>query len=230
MTDKNTNKIKRTFIKDQAYNILHDQIIEGNLKPYTQLKIADLSKELGISRTPIREAILRLENEDLVISKANQWTMVAPIRVDRLKDIYQLVYELERFALKNNFSKVDDEFINMLEKINEEIKNQHMKENIMTVIELDDEFHDLIISLSENREIKPIIDRLKKRLKRFEIGFYRVKDSHKPPSTYDEHLVLIECLKNRDLDKSLAALKENWTTTISDKSVEKISELLNVEN
>lgn len=230
MTDKNTNKIKRTFIKDQAYNILHDQIIEGNLKPYTQLKIADLSKELGISRTPIREAILRLENEDLVISKANQWTMVAPIRVDRLKDIYQLVYELEGFALKNNFSKVDDEFINMLEKINEEIKNQHMKENIMTVIELDDEFHDLIISLSENREIKPIIDRLKKRLKRFEIGFYRVKDSHKPPSTYDEHLVLIECLKNRDLDKSLAALKENWTTTISDKSVEKISELLNVEN
>lgn len=230
MTDKNTNKIKRTFIKDQAYNILHDQIIEGNLKPYTQLKIADLSKELGISRTPIREAILRLENEDLVISKANQWTMVAPIRVDRLKDIYQLVYELESFALKNNFSKVDDEFINMLEKINEEIKNQHMKENIMTVIELDDEFHDLIISLSENREIKPIIDRLKKRLKRFEIGFYRVKDSHKPPSTYDEHLVLIECLKNRDLDKSLAALKENWTTTISDKSVEKISELLNVEN
>lgn len=230
MTDKNTNKIKRTFIKDQAYNILHDQIIEGNLKPYTQLKIAELSKELGISRTPIREAILRLENEDLVISKANQWTMVAPIRVDRLKDIYQLVYELEGFALKNNFSKVDDEFINMLEKINEEIKNQHMKENIMTVIELDDEFHDLIISLSENREIKPIIDRLKKRLKRFEIGFYRVKDSHKPPSTYDEHLVLIECLKNRDLDKSLAALKENWTTTISDKSVEKISELLNVEN
>lgn len=230
MTDKNTNKIKRTFIKDQAYNILHDQIIEGNLKPYTQLKIADLSKELGISRTPIREAILRLENEDLVISKANQWTMVAPIRVDRLKDIYQLVYELESFALKNNFSKVDDEFINMLEKINEEIKNQHMKKNIMTVIELDDEFHDLIISLSENREIKPIIDRLKKRLKRFEIGFYRVKDSHKPPSTYDEHLVLIECLKNRDLDKSLAALKENWTTTISDKSVEKISELLNVEN
>lgn len=230
MTNKDTTKIKRTFVKDQAYKILHDQIIGGNLKPYTQLKIADISKELGISRTPIREAILRLENEDLVISKANQWTMVAPIKVDRIKDIYQLVYELESFALKDNFSKIDDDFIDKLEKINQEINNQHMKGNIMTVIELDDEFHDLIISLSPNKEIYPIIRRLKKRLKRFEIGFYRVKDSHKPPSTYDEHLVLIECLKNRDLEKSLDALKDNWTTTISDESIDKISKLLNIEN
>lgn len=230
MTNNKNNKIKRTFVKDQAYNILHEQIINGNLKPYTQLKIADLSEELGISRTPIREAILRLENEDLVISKANQWTMVAPIKVERLKDIYHLVYELESFALRENFSKIDDKFIEKLEAINEEIKIQHMKENIMTVIELDDDFHDLIISLSSNKEIKPIIDRLKKRIKRFEIAFYRVKDFQKPPSTYDEHLLLIDCLRKRDLEKSLAALKENWTTTISDKSIEKISKLLNVEN
>ena len=57
-----------------------------------------------------------------------------------------------------------------------------------------------------------------------------VKDFQKPPSTYDEHLLLIDCLRKRDLEKSLAALKENWTTTISDKSIEKISKLLNVEN
>ena len=73
MTKKDSNKIKRTFVKDEAYNIIHDQIIEGKLAPYTQLKISELSKELGISRTPVREAILKLENEDLVISKANQW-------------------------------------------------------------------------------------------------------------------------------------------------------------
>ena len=229
MTIQKANKIKRTFVKDEAYNILHDKIISGELTPYTQLKISELSKELGISRTPVREAILRLENEDLVISKANQWTMVAPIKVERLKDIYPLVLELESYALRENFDQITDEFIDELEKINKQIRMEHMNENIMRVIELDDEFHDLIVGLSPNKEIKPIIDRLKKRIKRFEIGFYQAKDSHKAPSTYDEHLILIDSLKKRDLDKSLDALKQNWTTTITDESIEKISKLLNVE-
>ena len=229
MTTQNANKIKRTFVKDEAYNILHDKIITGELTPYTQLKISELSKELGISRTPVREAILRLENEDLVISKANQWTMVAPIKVERLKDIYPLVLELESYALRENFNQITDEFIDELEKINKQIKMEHMNENITRVIELDDEFHDLIVGLSPNKEIKPIIDRLKKRIKRFEIGFYQAKDVHKAPSTYDEHLILIESLRKRDLDKSLDALRQNWTTTITDESIEKISKLLNVE-
>lgn len=229
MTTQKANKIKRTFVKDEAYNILHDKIISGELSPYTQLKISELSKELGISRTPVREAILKLENEDLVISKANQWTMVAPIKVERLRDIYPLVLELESYALRENFDHITDEFIDKLEKINKQIKMEHMNENIMRVIELDDDFHDLIIGLSPNKEIKPIIDRLKKRIKRFEIGFYQAKDSHKAPSTYDEHLILIDSLKKRDLDKSLDALRKNWTTTITDESIEKISKLLNVE-
>lgn len=229
MTTQKANKIKRTFVKDEAYNILHDKIISGELTPYTQLKISELSKELGISRTPVREAILRLENEDLIISKANQWTMVAPIKVERLKDIYPLVLELESYALRENFDHITDEFIDELEKINKQIKMEHMNENITRVIELDDDFHDLIIGLSPNKEIKPIIDRLKKRVKRFEIGFYQAKDSHKAPSTYDEHLILIESLRERNLDKSLDALKKNWTTTITDESIEKISKLLNVE-
>ncbi len=229
MTTQKANKIKRTFVKDEAYNILHDKIISGELTPYTQLKISELSKELGISRTPVREAILRLENEDLIISKANQWTMVAPIKVERLKDIYPLVLELESYALRENFDHITDEFIDELEKINKQIKMEHMNENITRVIELDDDFHDLIIGLSPNKEIKPIIDRLKKRVKRFEIGFYQAKDSHKAPSTYAEHLILIESLRERNLDKSLDALKKNWTTTITDESIEKISKLLNVE-
>ncbi|WP_297280652.1 GntR family transcriptional regulator [uncultured Anaerococcus sp.] len=230
MNENTDIKIKRTFVKDEAYNILHDKIISGTLKPYTQLKITELSKELGISRTPVREAILRLENEGLVITKANQWTMVAPIKVESLKDIYEIVLELETYILKNNFSKIDDDFINELIAINENIKKEHMDSNILNVINLDNDFHDKIIELSPNKEIKPIIDKLKKRLKRFEICFYKAKDTHKEPSTYNEHLVMIEAFQNRDLEKSLEALKKNWTTTITQESIEKINKIINQEN
>ena len=105
-----------------------------------------------------------------------------------------------------------------------------MAKNILNVIDLDNEFHDKIIGLSDNKEIKPIIDKLKKRLKRFEICFYMAKDSHKEPSTYNEHQVMIEAFKNKDLDKSLKALKQNWTTTITEESIEKINKLINQEN
>ena len=230
MNENNDIKIKRTFVKDEAYNILHDEIISGNLKPYTQLKITELSKELGISRTPVREAILRLENEGLVVTKANQWTMVAPIKVESLKDIYEIVLELETYILSNNFSNIDDNFIKELIDINENIKKEHMDSNILNVIDLDNEFHDKIIGLSSNKEIKPIIDKLKNRLKRFEICFYKAKDTHKEPSTYNEHLVMIEAFENRDLEKSLKALRKNWTTTITQESIEKINKLINQEN
>lgn len=227
MENNKNNKIKRTFVKDQAYNILHEDIISGKLKPYTLLKISDLSKELGISRTPVREAILRLENEGLIVTKANQWTMVAPIRANRVVDIYELVLELEGYALKNNFEKIDEDFINDLEKINEKIKIEHMKSNILNVIDLDNEFHDKIIGLSDNKEVKPIIDKLKNRLKRFEICFYMAKDSHKAPSTYNEHLDIIKAFRKKDLENSLKALEQNWTTTISEESLEKINNLIN---
>ena len=204
-------------------------IVDGKLLPYTRLKINDLSDELGISRTPVREAILMLENEGLVISKANKWTVVAPIRVERVKDIYPLIYELESFALRENFSKVNDKLIDDLIKINEEIKISHKENNYIKVLELDNKFHEKIINLSDNKEILPIIRSLKKRLKRYEVCFYKVKDKKINPSTYDEHIVIIENLKQRNLEKTLNALKKNWTTTLSDKSIDKISKLINVE-
>ena len=56
------------------------------------------------------------------------------------------------------------------------------------------------------------------------------KDSHKEPSTYNEHLVMIEAIKERNLEKSLEALQQNWTTTITEESIEKINKLINQEN
>lgn len=88
------NKIKRVFIKDEAYERLNRLIVTGELAPMTKIKIADLSEKLGISRTPLREALLRLENDGLIISKANRWTMVAPINMADAQNIYPIISSL----------------------------------------------------------------------------------------------------------------------------------------
>lgn len=214
-----TKKIERVFVKDEAYNILEENIVSGKLKPNTRLKINELSESLGISRTPVREAVLRLENEGLIMSKANKWTIVAPIFVDSIKNIYPLVYDLEAFCLKEGFDRINETFIKELKAINEKIKEYNHDKRQVQVIQLDNEFHDHIISLSKNTEVKPILDNLKKRIRRLEIIFYTSKNAEELTSTYVEHSALIEALEERNLEKSLACLKVNWTNVLDKKSL-----------
>lgn len=98
--DKKEQKLKRTFMKDEVYNRLREWIITGELEPGAKLRDQDLSETLGISRTPIREALLRLENDGLVVTKANRWTLVAPIDLEEAESIYSIVWTLESLAME----------------------------------------------------------------------------------------------------------------------------------
>lgn len=224
MARKKVKKIERVFVKDEAYNILEENIINGNLKPNTRLKISDLSKKFGISKTPVREAILRLENEGLVLSKANQWTIVAPLKKETFEDIYPLVYTLEAYCLKDGFDKVDQELIDDLKEINEDIRKANQKDQQSEIWDLDNEFHNRLISLSDNTEVRPILKNLKKKIQRLELLFYKTKDIHQVPSSYTEHKGIIKALEEKDLDEALAQLKVNWINVLDKESLKKLKE------
>lgn len=206
------NKISRVFIKDEVYGIISDWIITGELAPESKININNLAKILNTSRTPVREAILRLENEGLVISKANRRTIVAPINLDELSYTYSVVASLEALALEQAFPKIDKEFIDHLEVLNQKLHDALNYDDKIRLIEIDNEFHDSIINLSGNYEIPPIIDSLKKKLRRAELSYF--KDVDRKTSTYLEHENLIEYLRNNDIDKALTSLKSNWYNSI----------------
>lgn len=211
--DFTPSPIKRKFIKDEAYDLISTKIISGELKPKTRIRINEMSEALGISRTPVREAILRLEDEGLILSKANRWTMVAPINVEETLNIYPIISSLEGLALKLGFSNIDDELIENLEYINEKIKKIQSKKNHIKILELDQAFHKEIIGLCDNGEIESILDGLKRKVSRVDIYFFE-NDCHKM-SSFDEHAEIIKCLKERNLDKALFAIEKNWATTMS---------------
>src|SRR5699024_618422 len=110
-------------MKDEAYHKIRSWIISGNLKSGTRLRDQELSEMLGISRTPIREALLMLENEGFVETKANRWTIVSSIDLDKAKENYILVWNLECLALNLAFEKFTEKDINELKNINEELNN-----------------------------------------------------------------------------------------------------------
>ena len=210
--DVKTNRISRVFIKDEVYEIISDRIITGELPPESKININSLAKILNTSRTPVREAILRLENEGLVLSKANRWTIVAPINLDELSYTYSVVASLEALALEQAFPKIDKDFIMHLEVLNQKLHEALSYDDRMKLIEIDNDFHNSIIDLSGNYEIPPIIDSLKKKLRRAELSYF--KDVNRKTSTYLEHENLIESLKDNDLDKAITSLKSNWYNSI----------------
>lgn len=206
-------KLKRTFMKDEVYNMLRLRIVTGELEPGTKLRDLDLSEELGISRTPIREALLMLESDGLVVTKANRWTLVAPIDIKEAENIYSIVWSLECLAMEQAFPNISPKDIKELEELNENFNESIEKEEIYPVLQADNEFHNKIIQLSNNLDLPKLLSSLKVRVQRIEIHYFSQMDTKY--SSYIEHQQIIKGIKNGDLNYTLNAIKNNWKNSLN---------------
>ncbi|MDQ7863466.1 GntR family transcriptional regulator [Peribacillus frigoritolerans] len=87
---------------------MRDWIVQGILTPGQQLRDKELAEQLGVSRTPIREALLRLEDEGFVETKPSRSTIVFPYSIRRVLNIYSIVWTLEKLAMEQAFDFIED--------------------------------------------------------------------------------------------------------------------------
>lgn len=210
--NKDEPKLKRLFMKDEVYNKLRNWIIIGKLEPGTKLRDQDLSDTLGISRTPIREALLRLENDGLVVTKANRWTLVSPIDLAEAESIYSIVWTLESLAIENVFHHITSTDIEKLEQLNEDLNKTMRTGDQFAALEADNAFHDKIVELSQNRELPKLLANLKVKIQRIEIRYFSNTDSMH--TSYMEHQQIIDAFKENDLNRAVEALKANWKNSL----------------
>ena len=91
-------QLNRSLMRDEVYSTLLQWIMEGELRPGEKLLDTELAENLGVSRTPVREALRRLEDKALVEAAANRWTRVTKITVDAAELIYPIIWSLEPLA------------------------------------------------------------------------------------------------------------------------------------
>ncbi|MBD8006107.1 GntR family transcriptional regulator [Bacillus norwichensis] len=208
-TSKGTEqKIKRKFMRDEVYDILLDWIVTGKLIADQQIRDKEISEQLGVSRTPIREALLRLENEGFVQTKANSSTFVTPIKYQEIKDYYSIIYALEKLVIEEIFTKITDQHLEKMKNINQEMHLSIKEGKYLTALQKDTEFHAIPISLSLNAELAKILTNLKHKLKRIEFYYYdKIKDAH---TSFMEHEQIIDALKQKDLNLTLNYIEQNW--------------------
>lgn len=206
-------KIQRTFIREEAYLVLRDWIVQGKLEPSQKLRDKELAELLGVSRTPIREALLRLEDEGFVQTKPNSSTIVCPIDLHNTLNLYSIVWSLESLAMRQSFELMTCEPIDLMNAANERLLQALKSNNAASAVEADEEFHSVYIQLSQNNELCQILNGIKQKLKRLELYYFeKVKDAL---HSYKEHLEIIKALQQKDLLTALNAIELNWKASFS---------------
>ena len=196
---KKMKKIKLgATLADQAYEYLKEAIVHGKLKDGEHLPEEKIAEELGISRTPLRDALGRLAVEGLVILERGRPAQVSSFTKERSLEYLELRGLLEVYNIEKIISKVDDDFIEQLEE-NVAAQLEAIKQNnFHQFMDLDREFHLLLAAKNDNQELKNIIHRMNTGTNRaFLILSKTVPQSAE--GAYEEHIEIIKALKNKDV-------------------------------
>ena len=138
-------------LRDVVFENLREAIVEGRLKPGQRLMEVQLAEQLGVSRTPVREAIRKLELEGLVVMLPRKGAYVANMSLKDLIDVLEIRASLEGLAASLAAERITDEDIKKLESIVEEFKDGINESNVEALLRKDVEFHECIFKSTNNK-------------------------------------------------------------------------------
>lgn len=204
--------LNRTFIRDDVYQSLREWIVGGELEPGEKLRDKELAAQLGVSRTPVREALRKLENEGLVETSANRWTRVTAITIQDAERIYPIIQKLEELALTLAFPKMSAQHIQRMQKVNDKLKAELNSNNTQAATIADVAFHQVFIDAADNPELSTILGQLKTKYQRIDLAYF--SDAKSLLASFEEHQKLITALKAKDFESACQTLASNWLASI----------------
>ncbi|NIN10680.1 MAG: GntR family transcriptional regulator [Gemmatimonadales bacterium] len=187
-------------MKSQVYG----WILQGDATPGRPLRLSDAAARLGVSVTPIREALIELEAEGLVQTEMGRGFVVRPLRVEEVQELYPLIIMLEIRALRS-MPQPSEARLDQLDSLNAELVREG-HDPLQAVI-LDNRWHGLLLQDAPAEITREILGMLKRRVFRYEFKYMASTGAR--PSTA-QHGVVVEALREGDRAAAAAALEENW--------------------
>lgn len=183
-------------LRDVVFENLRTAILEGNLKAGKRLMEVQLAEQLGVSRTPIREAIRKLELEGLVVMLPRKGAYVANMSFKDLIDVLEIRASLEGLAASLASERLRDEDIVELERVAKEFERSVRETDIDNVLKKDVEFHEKIFLMANNKKLYHLITSLWEQVHRFRVTY--VSNYEASLSLVDEHNRILEAIKSGD--------------------------------
>ncbi|MCR5420760.1 MAG: GntR family transcriptional regulator [Lachnospiraceae bacterium] len=187
-------------LRDVVFNTLRQGILKGDLKPGERLMEIHLANRLGVSRTPIREAIRMLELEGLVTMVPRKGAEVARISKQDLRDVLEVRRSLDSLAVSLACERITEEEKIDLEAAQKVFESSIMTRDATTIAEADVKFHDVILKASKNSRLVQMVNNLAERVYRYRLEY--IKDSTNHERLIEEHRNIMKYIDNGDTEKA----------------------------
>ena len=204
-------------LRDVVFNTLRQAILKGELKPGERLMEIQLANKLGVSRTPIREAIRKLELEGLVLMIPRRGAEVAEITEKNMKDVLEVRKALEELAAELACERISEEEIEELKVAAKEFEQTLQTQDVTKIAEADVKFHDVMYNATDNQRLIILLNNFREQMYRFRVEYLKLEQYHS--QLIEEHDKIIHMLENRDrngVSEIVGKHIDNQVNTVTD--------------
>jgi DNA-binding GntR family transcriptional regulator len=194
-------------LRDVVFKTLREAILRGELKPGERLMELQLASKLGVSRTPIREAIRMLEQEGLAVTIPRRGAEVARMTLKDMEDVLEIREALDELAVQVACTRITQEQLDRLRKVKEEFELCTRGSDVKKIALADVAFHDVIYEATGNPKLVSMLSNLREQIYRYRVEY--LKDSRNYPILIREHETILEALRLRDKEQATAAMQEH---------------------
>lgn len=192
-------------LRDVVFNTLRKAILTGQLKPGERLMEVHLANKLGVSRTPIREAIRKLELEGLVIMIPRRGAEVAQITEKSLKDVLEVRRALDALSIELACERITDEEIEELKEACLSFEQATKGKDASVIAKADVSLHDIIVRATGNQRLQQLVNNLSEQMYRYR--FVYIKDESQHEKLVAEHKEIYQSILERDKERASKAAK-----------------------
>ncbi|HEY8589534.1 MAG TPA: GntR family transcriptional regulator [Naasia sp.] len=207
-----TAGVDRLLLRDDVYRRLRDAIVDGTFQPGEQLKDGELADWLGVSRTPIREALLRLGTSGLVVAIPGRSTTVTAIDPAAARDARDVIAALHSLAVREMAGRLNDDDLDRMRDANRRFAAAMKAGDADAALDADDDLHRVPVAALGNRALESVLDHFDPLVRRAE----RHRFSFEGNGSVDLHDKLIELLATGDAEKAATVAFDIWHSLTTD--------------
>jgi DNA-binding GntR family transcriptional regulator len=208
---QNAPTIDRRLLRDDVYRRLRDAIVDGTFSPGEQLRDVDLATWLGVSRTPVREALLRLAGAGLVTAQPGRSTTVASLTERAVREARDVVAAMHQLAVRESVGNLTEADLDTMREANRRFRETIVEGDIEAALTADDELHAVPVTAASNRPLATVLDQFTPVLRRAEVlRFSSVSGS----VSADRHDDLIQAIADGEADRAAQIAAGTWSTLV----------------
>ena len=191
-------------LREVVFLRLRQAILQGDLQPGERLMEIALANQLGVSRTPVREAIRKLELEGLVTMIPRRGAEVANITRSDMEEVLEVRSTLEELAAELCCERISEEQIQELKNANRVFEAAVKSDEVLTIADADVKFHDIIYKATDNNRLIQILNNLREQLYRYRLEYIKHQIAHM--ALVSEHNLIVESIEKRDKEAARHAI------------------------